>query len=100
MTDRSADLHVGLIAREGFSERAEHAAQGDPLAKAFARPHDDAALAWQLEQLAELKPQEFVGFEQRQLQAAEALDMLAELSHAPGKLYDMHQAERCGIGGT
>ena len=33
--DRSADLRMGLIAREGFTERAEHAAGHDPLTMAF-----------------------------------------------------------------
>jgi CheY-like chemotaxis protein len=91
---RSADLRVGLIAREGFFDRAEHAAENDPLAKAFPRAHEDASVAWQLEQLAGLKPEEFVTFEQRQRQAGDALDMLAELGRAPGKLFDMHQAEK------
>lgn len=85
---------MGLIAREGFAERAEHAAEHDPLAKAFARPHEDASITWQLEQLATLKAEEFVTFEERQRQAGEALDMLAELGRNPGKLYDMHQAEK------
>jgi hypothetical protein len=91
---RSADLRVGVIAREGFIERAEHAAENDHLAKAFPRAHEDASVAWQLEQLSGLKPEEFVTFEERQRQAGEALDMLAELGRAPGKLYDMHQAEK------
>ncbi len=77
--DRSADLRVGVIAREGFSERAQHVAELDPLTKAFARPHDDASVAWQLEQLAALRPEEFVSFEERQRQAGEALDILGEL---------------------
>jgi CheY-like chemotaxis protein len=92
--DRSDDLRVGLIAREGFSERAQHVAENDPLTKAFARPHDDASVAWQLEQLATLRPEEFVTFKERQRQAVEALDMLGELGRNPGKLYDMHQVEK------
>jgi hypothetical protein len=91
---RSAELRVGLIAREGFIERAEHAAENDPLAKAFPRAHEDASVAWQLEQLAALNPDEFVAFEERERQAGEALNMLAELGRAPGKLFDMHQAEK------
>lgn len=91
--ERSADLRVGLIARDSFFERAEHVAGNDPLAMSFARPHEDASIVWQLEQLAALKPQEFVGFEERQAQAAEALDMLAELGSGSGKLYDLRRAE-------
>jgi hypothetical protein len=91
--DRSADLRVGLIAREGFIEKAEHVVENDSLAMAFARPHDDASIRWQLEQLATLKPQEFAGFEERQRQSGEALDMLAELGRTPDKLYDIRRAK-------
>jgi hypothetical protein len=91
---RSADLRVGVIARDGFSERAQHAVEQDSMAKAFARPQDNASVAWQLEQLAKLRPDEFVAFEERQRQAGEALDILGELARNPGKLYDMHQAEK------
>jgi len=91
--ERSADLRVGLIAREGFVERAEHLAETDTMAKAFSRPHEDAAVTWQLEQLAALRPLEFVGFEERQQQAVEALDMLAELGRTSGTLYDIRRVE-------
>ena len=90
---RTASLRVGLIARAGHFEQAERLAGLDPLAKAFARPHDDQAFRWQLEQLATLAPQEFVGFEARQRQAAEALDLLAELSRSSGKLYDLRSVQ-------
>ncbi len=90
---RSADLRMGLIAREGFFDRAEHAAEQDHLAKAFARAHDDTAVSWQLEQLATLRPQDFVGFEERQQQAAEALDLLAELAKSSGKIYDIRRTQ-------
>ena len=90
---RTASLRVGLIARAGYFERAEHLAQSDPLAKAFARPHDDQAFRWQLDQLAAIEPQESVGFEVRQRQAARALDLLAELSRSSGKLYDLRRVQ-------
>ena len=91
--ERSTDLRVGLIAREGFFDRAERVAEHDLLVKVFARPHDDASITWDLQQLAGLKPQEFVGFEERQRQAAVALDLLAELGRGSNKFYDMHQVE-------
>ena len=94
---RSADLRVGLIARDGFLERAEHLSESDTMAKAFSRPHDDASLAWQLEQLATIKPQEFVGFDERQRQANEAMDMLAELGRTSGKLYDIRLVEKAAL---
>ena len=63
------------------------------MAKAFARPHDEQACRWQLEQLATLGPQEFVAFDVRQRQAAEALDLLAELSRSSRKLYDLRRVQ-------
>jgi hypothetical protein len=86
---RTASLRVGLVARQGYFDQAERLARLDSLAKAFARPHDDKVFRWQLDQLAALAPDEFVGFEARQRQAALALDLLAKLSQTSGKLYDL-----------
>jgi hypothetical protein len=90
---RTALLRVGLVAREGYSELAERLARTDPMAKTFARPHDEQACRWQLEQLATLAPQEYVGFDVRQRQAARALDLLAELTRSSGKLYDLRRVQ-------
>lgn len=90
---RTAWLRVGLIARSGYSERAERLAATDRLSKAFARPHDDKAFNWQLDRLRMLAPEEFVGFEERQQQAAKALDLLAELSQSSNKLYDLRSVQ-------
>jgi hypothetical protein len=86
---RTALLRVGLLAQAGHFELAEHLASLDPMAKAFARPRDEQACRWQLGQLAALAPQEFVAYDVRQRQAAEALDLLAELSRSANKLYDL-----------
>ena len=51
---------------------------------------------WQLEQLAALAPREFVGFDVRQRQAAEALDLLAELSTVVEQA--LRPAARAGLG--
>jgi CheY-like chemotaxis protein len=91
--ERTASLRVGLIARAGFRERAEHAERSDPLSKAFSRPNDDNMVNWQLDQLALLRPREFVDFDTRQRQAAEALDLLAELIRSPHRLYDLRGTE-------
>ncbi len=90
---RTASLRVGLIARAGYFELAEHLAHSDSLARAFARPHDDQAIRWQLDQLAALHPEESVGFEARQRQAARALDLLAELGRSSSKLYDLRRVQ-------
>ena len=39
---RTALLRVGLVARAGYFDVAERLAERDPMAKAFARPHDEA----------------------------------------------------------
>ncbi|MGW8258099.1 MAG: hypothetical protein ACWGMZ_11475, partial [Thermoguttaceae bacterium] len=72
---RSADLRVGVLARADLFARAERAAEKDPLAKAFARPHDEKAVHWQLAQLAALRPRQFVDFQERKQQAAEAVNL-------------------------
>ena len=70
------------------------------MAKSFARPHDQQAFRWQLDQLATLAPQEFVDFAVRQQQAAEALDLLAELSRTSSKLYDLRPVQDAVLGGA
>ncbi len=97
---RTASLRVGLIARSGDFHEAERLAGLDPLTKAFSRPHDDAAFRWQLDQLARLSPQSFVGFEARQRQAVEALDLLAELAQSSGSLYDLRSVQKYLIAAT
>jgi len=90
---RSADLRVGLIAREGFFELADDVAREDVLTLAFARPHTKEVLQWQLDRLAELAPRRFVPAAQRQQQAVEALKLLAVLSSSPQQIYDLRQVE-------
>jgi CheY-like chemotaxis protein len=86
--DRSADVRVGIIARSGFFEKAEHVAASDPLTMDFPRPHEDDAVRWEAERLATIKPRELVQPEERLRQAGEALELLAEASKSP-KLYDV-----------
>ena len=90
---RTARLRVGVIAPAGRYEQAERIAGNDPLAKAFPRPRDEKAFKWQLEQLAALDAENFVGFEARQIQATRALDLLAAISRTSGKIYDTRRVE-------
>jgi HEAT repeat protein len=91
---RTASLRVGLIARPDHFDQAERLARLDPLAKAFARPHDNKAFRWQLDQLATVAPEEFVGLEARQQQAAQALDLLAEIDRTMSNLYDPRSVQK------
>jgi len=90
---RTADLRVGLLAQAGFFEQAERIAQRYARTLSFARPRDEKGFQWQIDQLSALAPQDFVGYEQRQRQAAQALDLLAELSSSPDGLYDLRSAQ-------
>jgi hypothetical protein len=90
---RTAMLRIGIVGRSGFFEVAERLAAGDPMAKPFDRPRDDQACRWQLDQLTAMAPQEFVGFDARQRQAARALELLAALSRSSSKLYDLSRVQ-------
>ncbi len=81
--NRSADLPVLLATHEGQYRRAEATARLNPLTLAFPRPTNADSLKWQLAQIMELTGREFVPFELRQQQAAQALQWLAELAHGP-----------------
>jgi hypothetical protein len=90
---RTANLRIGLIARDGHFDRAEHVAGTDAMSMAFARPHDQKSVEWQLSQLATIAPTEFVDFAVRQREAAESLDLLAKLSQSSKKLYDVRDVQ-------
>lgn len=90
---RTARLRVGLVARDGFLGRAERLAADDPMTKAFARPHDEPSVQWQVDQLGTIAPREFVDSKTRERQAVEAIDLLADLSRSPNKLYDLRRVE-------
>jgi hypothetical protein len=89
---RSADVRVGVIARAGFFDRAEHVAKPDPLTMDFPRPNDDAAVKWEVDQLATIAPRDLVRPAERLREAGEALDLLAEFGRLP-KLYDLRQIQ-------
>ncbi len=89
----SADLRVGLIARDGHLGRARQLAERDTLTLAFSRPHDDQSVAWQIGQLGELAPRTFVPHKQRQKQAGVALDLLVKLSRGEEAPFDLRRAE-------
>jgi CheY-like chemotaxis protein len=91
--NRSADVRVGVVARAGFFEKAEHVASGDPLSIDFARPNDDDASQWEVAQLTAIKPRELVRPDERLSQAGEALDLLAKMSTDSPKLYDLRRVQ-------
>jgi CheY-like chemotaxis protein len=94
---RTAAMRVGLIAGDGRLEAAERIVRGDPLAAAFARPHDDKAFAWQLERLAELSPEGAVSLAQRQRHSARALELLTELGKMPRAIFDLRRSQPAAL---
>lgn len=95
----TALLPVGIVARSGQLERAEHMARRDRLAAAFVRPHTADAVQWQVEQLAALVGPEAVSQAERLAQAAQALQWLDELSREnPKVFFNLRRAEGAAIG--
>ena len=93
---RTALMPVGLIARDGFLQRADHIASTETLTKAFPRPHDAAGMKWEASQLRALAPTQLVPLEVRQQQAVRALGHLASLSTARD-LYDLRRIETAAM---
>jgi CheY-like chemotaxis protein len=90
---RSAGLRVGLLAREGFLPRARQIADVDKLCLAFSRPRQPEELAWQVQQLATLAPEQFVPFAVRQQQAVQSLAYMAELAERWQRVYDVYRLQ-------
>ncbi len=90
---RTAGLRIGLLARSGRLEQAEHLARDNSLCLAFSRPHTREAVEWQLRQLAALAPRDFVPLAERRAQAAGALAALAAMASSSGKVYDVGRAK-------
>jgi CheY-like chemotaxis protein len=90
---RGADLRVGLIARAGWFDVADRVAGRQVNTLSFARPHDEEAFRWQQDQLGTLSPREFVGHEERQSQAARALEALAALSSGNSRFYELRRIQ-------
>lgn len=95
---RAAKLRVGLIARDGYLERAQHIARSDATALAFSRPHSDESIAWQVEQLETLGARTFLAHAERQRQAVEALQRLAEIGGSDSRLYDVYRWQQAPLG--
>ncbi len=94
---RTASLPVGLLAPAGHFDQARELARLDPLAEGFARPHSAESVQWQLERLAALVGRKMVSHAQRQQQAAEALQWLAELGEEKQKVFDLSRIEQSAL---
>jgi CheY-like chemotaxis protein len=88
---RTADLPVGLVARDGFWARTEQLARRTPLTVAVWRAHDAKAIQGQAGQLVALAGRDFTPAPIRQLQAQQALELLVELAHSEARVFDLQR---------
>ena len=84
---RTADLPVGILAREDYLDLAKHMAESDRLAAAFPRPHNQETAAWQVARVAELAAPNAVAAAERQRQAGEAMEWLVELTAGDRRVF-------------
>lgn len=96
---RTADLPVGLVARDGFWERTEQLSRRTPLVTAVWRAHDAKAIQWQAGQLAAMAGRDATPFAVRQAQSVFAMQLLAELAHAEGRFYDLRRIQPQALAG-
>jgi hypothetical protein len=90
---RTADLPIGLVARDGHWARTEQLARRTPRAAAVWRAHDPKAIQWQAAELVALAGRDFAPFPVRQAQAESALDLLVELARNEAKIYDLQRIQ-------
>jgi CheY-like chemotaxis protein len=94
---RTASLPVGVLSGVDDFERAKRAVRNDPLAEAFARPHDEESTAWQIEQLQSLAGDRFVPFALRQQQASKSLAILAKLAADKNHVFNITEAQASAL---
>ena len=94
---RTASLPVCVLAAVDDFERAKHVVRNDPLAEAFARPHDKGSTLWQIEQLEALAGSRRVPFAIRQQQASRALAHLAQLAAEQSDVFNISKAQASAL---
>lgn len=94
---RTANLPIVIMAPEGFLDRAERAAEDHPLAAAYPRPHDQAAVEWQLSQLIPRTARFTTTPETRLQQAATSLGHLIRLSESKDRLFTVRSGQSLAL---
>ena len=98
----TAQLPIGLMARQENLRHAEAMAELDPLLVAFPRPHDVRSMSFQVARIGDLAGQTRVGYDARLDQAGRALQHLVRLSetqqeHAFYDLFRVQQAAQSAL---
>ncbi len=91
---RSAELPIGLMARDGLFPAAERLARTYRGTLALPRPHRDEAIAWQSQNLEALWGENTVDSDERIRQATEAIDMLARWAKSDASWFELRKAEQ------
>ncbi len=91
---RSAELPIGLMARDGLFPAAERLAQTYRGTLALPRPHRDEAIARQSEKLEALWGENAVDSDERIRQATDALEMLARWAKSEAAWFELRKAEQ------
>ena len=90
---RTAGLPIVVMASDGFMDAAEQAAENNPLAKAFPRPHDQKSVEWQLSEMMPKVARSATTPELRLQQATTALGHLSRLSESKNPLFVIRRGE-------
>jgi CheY-like chemotaxis protein len=98
----TAQLPIGLMARQENLRHAEAMAELDPLLVAFPHPHDVRSMSFQVARIGDLAGQARIGYDTRLDQADRALQHLARLSetqeeHAFYDLFRVQQAAQSAL---
>ncbi|MCS7304583.1 MAG: hypothetical protein NZ602_05680 [Thermoguttaceae bacterium] len=90
---RTGDLLVGIFCQQEEYERTRRLAEADERILVFVRPYQPDLAKLDVARTLALAGPEWVGFEQRQQQAQQALHWIAQLAQEGQKLYDLHALE-------
>ena len=90
---RTADLLLGIFCQQDEYERMRRLAEEDERMLVFVRPYQAELAKQDVARTLALAGPEWVGFEERQQQALQAVQWIAELAQQTPKLYDLHILE-------
>ncbi len=90
---RTSDLLVGIFCHQEEYERTRRLAETDERILVFVRPYQPELAKQDLARTLALGGPEWVGFQERQRQAEQAMQWLVQLAQQSAKLYDLHGLE-------
>jgi len=95
---RTGDLLVGIFCHQEEYERTRRLSETEERLLVFVRPYQEELAKQDVARTLALAGPEWVGFEERQQQAVQAVQWIAELAQQSPKLYDLHVLEPTLLG--